>query len=208
MSSISVLTSAGRVDFIDDGQHLQPGVNGQVGVGQGLGLHALAGIHHQHGPLAGGETPAHLIVKVHMARGVDKVQGIGFPIVGKIVQLDGGGLDGDAPLPLQIHGVKKLVGPLAAFHRVALVHQPVRQSGLAVVNVGDDGKIANSGLLGHIWHLCEIVDSGQWTVKVSLREKNVCPARLKILHSSHHYTQIFPKSKPYVFPNFGETQGK
>ena len=23
-----------------------------------------------------------------------------------------------------------------------------------------------------------------------------------------HYTQIFPKSKPYVFPNFGETQGE
>ena len=33
----------GQVDLIDDRQHLQPRVDGQIGIGQGLGLHPLAG---------------------------------------------------------------------------------------------------------------------------------------------------------------------
>ena len=31
----------GQVDLIDDGQHFQPRVNGEVGICQRLGLHAL-----------------------------------------------------------------------------------------------------------------------------------------------------------------------
>ena len=90
----------GQVDFVDDGEHLQPRVDGEIGVGQCLSLHALAGVHHQHGPLAGGKAPGHLVVKIHMARGVNEVQIILLSIVGGVAQLDGSGLDGDAPLPL------------------------------------------------------------------------------------------------------------
>ena len=75
-------------------------LHGEVGVGQGLGLHALGGVHHQHRPLAGGQGPGHLVVKVHMARGVNEVQGVVLPVGGGVVQPHGPGLDGDAPLPL------------------------------------------------------------------------------------------------------------
>ena len=36
----------------------------------------------------------------------------------------------------------------------------------------------------------------------------MAPLWEKIWSYIPHYTQIFPKSKPYVFPNFGETQGE
>ena len=84
-----------------------------------------------------------------MARGVDQVQGIGFAVVGGVVERSGGGLDGDAPLALQLHGVQQLLGPLALVDGVALLQQPVGQRGLAVVDVGDDGKIADMGKFGH-----------------------------------------------------------
>ena len=90
----------GQVDFVDHRQHFQPCVNGKVGIGQGLGFHTLGSVHHQHRAFAGGKRAGHLIVKVHMARGVDQVQGVGFPVVGGVVQGNGGCLDGDAPLPL------------------------------------------------------------------------------------------------------------
>ena len=81
-------------------------LHGQIGVGQGLGLDALAGVHDKHRALAGGQRPGHLIVKVHMAWGVDEVQVIGLPVLGLIFQADGPGLDGNAPLPLQVHVVQ------------------------------------------------------------------------------------------------------
>ena len=139
----------GQVDLVDHRQHLQSLVHGEVGVGQRLGLDALGGVHHQHRALAGAEAAGDLIVEVHMARRVDEVQGIGLPVVGGVAQLDGAGLDGDAPLPLQVHGVEDLVLHLPGLDGVARLQEPVRQSGLAVVNVGDNGKIPDLRQLGH-----------------------------------------------------------
>ena len=67
----------GEVDLVEHGQDLQVVLQGQIGVSQGLGLHTLGRVHHQHRALAGGQGPGHLIVEVHVARGVDQVQGIG-----------------------------------------------------------------------------------------------------------------------------------
>ena len=138
-------TGGGQIDFVDDGQHLQPGIDGKIGICQGLGFHALAGVHHQHRALAGGKAPGNLVVKVHVARGIDQVQVIGFAVVGGVGQLDGGCLDGNAPFPLQIHGVQQLLGPQPQVNGLALLHQPVRQRGLAVVDVGNNGKVSNVG---------------------------------------------------------------
>ena len=132
-----------QVDLVDHRQHLQPRVNGKVGIGKGLGLHALRSVHHQHRALAGRERSGDLVVKVHMARGVDEVQAVDCPIVGGVVEGDGGGLDGNAPLLFQLHGVQHLLGVDALVDGVALFQQPICQRGLAVVNVGDDGKIAD-----------------------------------------------------------------
>ena len=73
-----------------------------------------------------------------------------LPVVCTIIEPDGARLDGDAALALEIHGVEDLVLHLALFDRVAFFKQPVGQRGLAVVNVGDDGKIADMRKVGHV----------------------------------------------------------
>ena len=47
---------AGEVDFIDNRKHIQVMVQGQVHVGQGLGLDSLGGVHHQYGSVAGSQA--------------------------------------------------------------------------------------------------------------------------------------------------------
>ncbi len=142
-------TGRGQVDFVDDRQDFQAGIDGQIGVGQGLGLHALGRIHHQHRALAGRQGAADLVVEVHVARGVNQVQGVGFPIIGGVGQGRRRGLDGDATLLFQLHGVQHLLLHLPGFHGVTFLQQPVCQSGLAMVNMGDNRKITNLGKLGH-----------------------------------------------------------
>jgi hypothetical protein len=45
----------GQVDLVDDGHDLETAVEGEIEVGQGLGFHALPGVHDEDGALAGGE---------------------------------------------------------------------------------------------------------------------------------------------------------
>ena len=132
----------GQVDLVDHGQNLQPGVDGKIGVGQGLRLDALGGVHDQNRALAGCERAGDLIVEVHVARGVDEVEHIVLPVVGPVVELDGAGLDGDAPLPLKLHIIQNLLLHLALVHGVGLFQQAVCQGGLAVVDVGHDGEVS------------------------------------------------------------------
>ena len=134
---------AGQVDLVQDGHQLQVVLEGHIGVGQGLRLDPLAGIHHQHRALAGGQGAADLVAEVHMARGVDQVEFIVFAVAGAVGEGHGAGLDGDAALALQIHVVQQLLFHLALVHRVGLFQNAVGQGGLAVVDVGDDAEIAN-----------------------------------------------------------------
>ena len=143
----------GQVDLVDDRQDLQIVLHGQVGVGQSLGLDALGGVHNEQGALAGRQGPGHLIVEVHMARGVDQVELIALAVPGLVGQPDRPCLDGDAPLSLQVHVVQQLALHLPLGYGVARLDQPVGQRGLAVVNVGDDAEISNLRLVGQSLHL-------------------------------------------------------
>ena len=53
------------------------------------------------------------------------------------------GLDGDAALTLQIHGVQNLLLHLSQGKRSRQLQEPVRKRGFAMVDVGDNGKIAD-----------------------------------------------------------------
>ena len=78
-----------------------------------------------------------------MARGVDQVEGIGFAIRRLVVEADGTGLDGDATLPFQIHVIEDLIFHDTLFDGTTLFDQTVGERGFAVVNMGNDGEIAN-----------------------------------------------------------------
>ena len=76
-----------------------------------------------------------------MAGGVDEVERIGHAVPGRVGHAHGLRLDGDAALPLQVHGVEHLVAHLALGHDARALDQPVGQRGLAVVDVRDDAEI-------------------------------------------------------------------
>ena len=139
----------GQVDLIHHRADLQVVFHGQIGVGQGLGLDALGGVHHQNGALTGRQRTGDLIVEVHVTRGVDKVEFVLQAIQGVIVELDRAGLDGNAPLPLQIHVVQQLGLHLPLGDGVAQLDQPVGEGGFTVVDMGDDGKVADFALITH-----------------------------------------------------------
>ena len=91
-----------------------------------------------------------------MARGIDEVQGISFPVIGGIGQLDSGSLNGNATFPLQFHGIEDLIFHFPLADGIAFLQQTVCQRGLAVVNVGNNGKIADLGKFCHIITSCFI----------------------------------------------------
>ena len=124
-------------------------VDGLIDVGQGLGLHALTGVHHQERALARGQTAADLIGEVDVAGGVDQVEDVFETILGLIVQAHRLGLDGDAPFALDLHIVEHLLLHLPGGQAAGFLDQAVGEGGLAVVNMGDDGKVADLGGWGH-----------------------------------------------------------
>ena len=64
---------SGQVDLVDDRQDLQVVVDGQIRVGQRLGLDALGGVHDKDRALAGCQAPGDFVVEVHVAWRVDQV---------------------------------------------------------------------------------------------------------------------------------------
>jgi hypothetical protein len=52
-------------------------------------------------------------------------------------------LDRDAALALQVHGVEELLGHLAPGEGPRRLHQSVGEGGLAVIDMGDDGEVAD-----------------------------------------------------------------
>ena len=152
VSSISSMTrsgsAAGRSILLMTGRIAKIVIHGQAHVGQGLRLDPLRGVHHQDGSLAGRQTARHLVGEVHVTGRVDEVQLVIEAVRGPVGQSNRGHLDGDSPLPLQLHLVQDLFPHLPGIHGVGRLQQPVGQSRLPVVDVGDDAEVPDPGL-GH-----------------------------------------------------------
>jgi hypothetical protein len=92
----------------------------------------------------------HLDGEVHVAGRVNDVDVVAAP-----VDVGGGRLDGDAPLPLQLHGVHggaHVVLALDLVHLVdaaRVVQDALGQCGLARVDVGGDADVSDLGQVVH-----------------------------------------------------------
>ena len=84
-----------------------------------------------------------------MAGRVDEVEFVGLAVFGPVVEANGLRLDGNAALALQLHGIENLIFHFAIAEAAAELDQPVRQGRLAVVDVGDDGKVSDMREVGH-----------------------------------------------------------
>ena len=143
-----------EVDLVDHRDQLVVVLQGQVDVGEGLGLDPLGGVDHQDRALAGGQGPGDLVGEVHVTGGVDEVELVGAAVPGRVLHPDRLGLDGDAPLPLQVQGVEHLSLHVPRSDRAGPLQQAVGQGGLAVVDVGDDREVADGVAAdrGHAGH--------------------------------------------------------
>ena len=78
-----------------------------------------------------------------MAGRINQVQLVFLPVQGLVVEPDGGHLDRDAALALDVHRVEELLLHVPPLDRPGELQEPVGQRRLAVVNVGDDAKVAD-----------------------------------------------------------------
>ena len=133
---------AGQIDLVDDRNNLQSVIDGQICIRQRLGLDTLRSVDNQQRAFAGCQRTRDFVRKVHVAGRVDQVELVSLAILRRVHHADGVGFDGDAALALQIHGVEHLGLHLARGQRSGQLQQAVGQRGFAVVNVRNNGKIA------------------------------------------------------------------
>ena len=144
LSGVTIRFGARKVNLVENWDDLQVGLQGQVQVGQGLGLDALSRVDEQNRPLTSLQGPRDLVGEVDVPRGVDHVEN-----VGGTVDLPRHphrlGLDGDAAFPLDVHTVQVLSASAALVKDTGDLQHPVGQGRLAVVNVRDDAEVPNDG---------------------------------------------------------------
>ncbi len=115
---------------------------GQIHVGQGLGLHPLAGVDQQQGALAGGQRSGYLVGEIDMSRGIDQVQDVRLSVLGGVRQANRLAFDGDPSFAFDVHAVEDLILKLPLRHDMGGLDQSVRQSRLPMIDMGDDAEVA------------------------------------------------------------------
>ena len=106
--SAAIDVGGGEVDLVENGDDGEVLLHGKVDVGHGLGFDALGGIDDEDGAFARGEGAGDLVGKIDVSGGVEEVELVGFAVFGFEGERDRVGLDGDALLPLEVHGVEVL----------------------------------------------------------------------------------------------------
>ena len=132
------------VDLVDDHDRLESLGQRLAQDEAGLRLRAAEGVHDQQHAIHHFHHTLHLGAEVGVARGVHDVDRVAFPVDRGVL-----GLDGDAFLAFEVHRVHGPLGDGLVFTvGAAGLEQLVHERGFAVVNVGDDGEVAD--LEGHV----------------------------------------------------------
>lgn len=133
-----VRTRARAVDLVHHHDRTQAGLEGLLGHEAGLRHGAVLGVDHQQHGVDHRHHALHLAAEVGVTGGVDDVDVVAVPLDRGVLRQDG-----DATLFFLVVGVHH---PLAfrffAVEGAGQLQQLVHQGGLAMVDVGDDGDVA------------------------------------------------------------------
>ena len=132
-----------QVDLVEHRHDFEPLLDRRVAVRDALRLDALRRIDHQQRAFAGGQRAGDFVGEIDVPGRVDHVQLVGLAVAGLVAQRHALRLDRDAALALQVHGVEHLGLHLALFQPAAQLDEAVGERGLAVIDVRDDGKVAD-----------------------------------------------------------------
>ena len=138
-------SGVGPVDLVHDQDHRQPRLERLAQHEPRLRQRPLGGVDQQQHAVDHREPALDLAAEVRVSRRVDDVDL-------QVAVADGGvlGQDRDALLALEIHRVHHALGHvLVRAEGAGLPEHRVDQRGLAVVDVGDDGDVADVGAGGH-----------------------------------------------------------
>ncbi len=144
-----------QVDLVEHRDDRQVLLHRQVDVGERLRLDTLGGVDDEDGALTGLQAAADFVAEVDVSGRVDQVEAVDQAIFGQVLEPDCASLDRDAVLALEIHRVEHLGGHLARVDGVGALEQPIRQRGLAVVDVRDDAEVAQALLGNAVGHATE-----------------------------------------------------
>ena len=139
VSSIDLVDAGCRaVDLVDDDDRAQPALQRPLQDGARLRHRALDGVDQQQAAVGHVQHALDLAAEVGVAGGVDDVDLHARVGDGRVL-----GEDGDAALALQIVGVDdQAARGVGVAEDVRLLEQAVDEGRLAVVDVGDDGDVA------------------------------------------------------------------
>ncbi len=132
-----------QVDLVEHGHDLVIVVDRLIDVGERLRLDALGGVDHQERAFAGGKRAVDLVGEIDVAGRVDQVEDVVLAVARAVIEPHGLRLDGDAALALDVHGIEHLLHHLALGEPAGRLDQPVGQRRLAVVDMRDDGEVAD-----------------------------------------------------------------
>ena len=139
----AVRFGSGKVNFIDDGNDGEIVARSEERVGDGLRFDALAGVDNEERAFARGKRARNFVGKINVAGSVDKVEAVFLSVARAVVEANAFGLDGDAALAFEVHRVEDLSGHFTFAERAGEFEKAVGQRRFAVVDVGDDAKIAD-----------------------------------------------------------------
>ena len=132
-----------QVDLVQDRHDRDALLDRRVAVGDRLRLDALRRVDDQQRAFARGQRARDLVGEVDVPGRVDQVELVGLAVARRVGQRRGLRLDRDAALALQVHRVQHLLAHLAVGEAAAALDEAVGQRRLAVVDVGDDRKVAD-----------------------------------------------------------------
>ncbi len=139
----------GAVDFVDDDHGAQSALQGFAQYKTCLRHRAFAAVDDENGAVDHTENALYFAAEVGVSGGVDDVDQMPFVAHGCVL-----GENGDAALALQVVGVHDAVDDFLVFAEDArLTQEAVDECGFAVVDVGDDGHVAD---MGDGWLFCRV----------------------------------------------------
>jgi hypothetical protein len=106
----------------------------------------LGRIDQQESPLTGRQAARDLIGEVDVPGRIDQMQGVGLPVLRLIPDRHCVGLDRNATFTLKIHRIQNLFFGLAGGDSARGFEKPVSEGRFAVIDMGDNGKVAYQAL--------------------------------------------------------------
>ena len=173
------------VDLVDRDDDREPARHRLLEDVARLGQRSLRGVHEQQDGVDHQQGPLDLATEVGVTGGVDDVEPDALVVDRRLL-----GEDRDPLLALEVAGIHDPIDDgLVRAERAGLAQKRIDQRGLAVVDVGDDGDIAQvgadggrSGGGGGIGHGCVLLQV-EWDARLSHGCGNVAVARRGPLHS-------------------------